>query len=355
MNRRTAFLLTFLGTALSTLALGGCALFPAEPAEERLPDIRPPKIAEKPEHVVARGRLVLTARGQGEVFSEREATLSFTAGDDTENARPLKLKTLTVRPGDAVRKGALLAELDTRNLDLEIEKMRDQLKVEEHKLILEIRKVPQNEAERLAQEQAKASFREQARALTALERRQSGARITAPFAGEIVRVMKRVGDEVKPYEPVLTLVDPTARLVGVRVADKDRPYLRLGMTASVEVAGVEKPLPGNVVHLPADAGDRAAPGGGPPDEREGLVWIRVDDLPDEAAPGTFARATFELLAKEDVVKIPRSFLYQYGGRTYVIVKDGDKRREVDVEVGLETPTEVEIVRGLTGGERIVGR
>ncbi|MBE3564043.1 MAG: biotin/lipoyl-binding protein [Hydrogenibacillus schlegelii] len=234
MNRRTAFLLTFLGTALSTLALGGCALFPAEPAEERLPDIRPPKIAEKPEHVVARGRLVLTARGQGEVFSEREATLSFTAGDDTENARPLKLKTLAVRPGDAVRKGALLAELDTRNLDLEIEKMRDQLKVEEHKLILEIRKVPQNEAERLAQEQAKASFREQARALTALERRQSGARITAPFAGEIVRVMKRVGDEEKPYEPVLTVLQLMDKYPGKGIPSRLLPASSTGTGRSLQ-------------------------------------------------------------------------------------------------------------------------
>ncbi|MBE3595764.1 MAG: efflux RND transporter periplasmic adaptor subunit [Hydrogenibacillus sp.] len=360
---RSVLFMLGLWTMLSAV-LTACSIIPAEPAEERLPDIEPPKISQKPEMTVERGRIALTARGQGQVISEREENLFFSAGDkdasaDGGQSQALKLKRLAVNPGDTVRKGALIAELDTKNLDLEAEKKRDQLKLEEHKLIAELRKVPENEAERIAQEQAKAAYREQARALAALERTLAGSRIYAPFDGEITRVFYKVGDSVKPYDPVATIIDPNALVVGVQVADKDLEHIRVGMPAEVEIGGLKEVYRGEVVRLPSSGSDSAPRDPfGPPsgsDERDKMVWIRLASPPEGLQAGAFARATFELLAKDNVVKIPRAYLNTYGGRTYVIVKDGDVKREVDVETGLETATEVEIIRGLSGGERIIGR
>jgi hypothetical protein len=41
------------------------------------------------------------------------------------------------------------------------------------------------------------------------------------------------------------------------------------------------------------------------------------------------------------------------GRSYVQIADGERKKEVDVEVGLTTPTEVEIVKGLEEGQQVI--
>ncbi|MNJ71971.1 macrolide transporter subunit MacA [compost metagenome] len=58
---------------------------------------------------------------------------------------------------------------------------------------------------------------------------------------------------------------------------------------------------------------------------------------------------------ENAVVIPPSTLRSIGARTYVQVVDENGKREVDVEVGQQTPTQVEILQGLEPGQKVVGR
>ena len=60
--------------------------------------------------------------------------------------------------------------------------------------------------------------------------------------------------------------------------------------------------------------------------------------------------------KENAIVIPPSTLRSIGSRTYVQVVDSNgSKREVDVEVGQQTSTEIEILKGLTPGQKVVGR
>ncbi|MNP32334.1 hypothetical protein D3C76_1255080 [compost metagenome] len=51
--------------------------------------------------------------------------------------------------------------------------------------------------------------------------------------------------------------------------------------------------------------------------------------------------------------IPRGALRSYGGRNYVQILDGQSRKEVDVEQGIVTQTDVEIRQGLKEGQKII--
>lgn len=339
---------------LLLIMVTACSIVTSEPTEETLPDITPPKIAKKPEMTVTRGKIAITARGQGMVISEKEETLFFDFGDDTGGAETaIRVKKVNVAPGANVEKGAVLAVLDTKDLDLEITKKREALKLEESTLISALRSVPQTEEERLKQEKTIQDFRDKQRELSILERRMARATLKAPFAGLITQVSIKDGSEVKPYQPVMRLIDPTRLIVGVGLSQQDLTHIQIGMPAQIEVGTTQ--LTGKVIRLPA-TGEGTGGRGNTADERDSLIWIQPDaPLPEGTNRGTFARVTFELLAKEDVVKVPKSFLNTYGGRTYVVVKEGDTKREVDVEIGLETATEVEILSGLKGGERIVGK
>jgi macrolide-specific efflux system membrane fusion protein len=60
--------------------------------------------------------------------------------------------------------------------------------------------------------------------------------------------------------------------------------------------------------------------------------------------------------KDKAILIPLAALRTYSGRNYVQVVDNQgNKKEVDVELGQQTATDVEIVKGLTPGQKVVGR
>ncbi|HLV09022.1 MAG TPA: hypothetical protein VKY40_02320, partial [Halanaerobiales bacterium] len=59
--------------------------------------------------------------------------------------------------------------------------------------------------------------------------------------------------------------------------------------------------------------------------------------------------------KENALLLPPSAIREYGNRTFVLLKDGDYRREVDVKTGIETRTSIEIIEGLEEGQQIITR
>jgi macrolide-specific efflux system membrane fusion protein len=92
------------------------------------------------------------------------------------------------------------------------------------------------------------------------------------------------------------------------------------------------------------------------DSVDNYVLIELDPFPPEVARETPLSAAIVVERKENAVVIPPSALRTYGGRTYVqIVEEDGTKREVDVEVGLQTSTQVEIIKGLEPGMKVVGR
>jgi hypothetical protein len=78
----------------------------------------------------------------------------------------------------------------------------------------------------------------------------------------------------------------------------------------------------------------------------------IQDPPD-AALGDNASFTIVESHKDDVIKIPRVALHASAGGYFVQVIDGSIRKALNVETGLVTATEVEIVKGLKEGQQIV--
>ncbi|MNY77606.1 macrolide transporter subunit MacA [compost metagenome] len=69
--------------------------------------------------------------------------------------------------------------------------------------------------------------------------------------------------------------------------------------------------------------------------------------------GVSGDMTIILEKRENVLVIPSTGLRQYIGRNYVQVLEGESRKEIDVEKGLVTATEVEIRAGLKEGQKVI--
>ncbi|MNI55640.1 Multidrug resistance protein MdtA [compost metagenome] len=80
----------------------------------------------------------------------------------------------------------------------------------------------------------------------------------------------------------------------------------------------------------------------------------MDELPPDADIGTLIDVRIITEQRDDVIKIPKGGLRSFGGRNFVrVLEEDSKIREIDVEPGIKSSTEVEIVKGLEEGQVVI--
>ncbi|WP_438446351.1 efflux RND transporter periplasmic adaptor subunit [Gorillibacterium sp. sgz5001074] len=339
--------------------LTGCGLLPQEEAEEALPTINPPKLSKKPEYPVRKDTLFSKVRGSGKLMSMKEEDVYFLE----ENKR---IKEIYVKTGDRVEAGQLVAELDVTDLESQLRQKKLESRSEELKMIELLRNPGDKSAAEL--EQAKISFELKREELVKLEESISRSKISATFSGEVVAVYKKKGDMSKAYEGVATVADLSQLTVAASVSQEDLKKVAVGMEVNVDInsAGQYK---GTVKQLPNP--NKTAGGNNPggyyggfdgsgqqrqPETPDQFLQVELEKLPEKASRGTPLSVEVIVQKKENALVIPAAALRSMSGRNYVqVVDDKGVKREVDVEIGMQTSTDVEIVKGLASGQKVVGR
>lgn len=349
-HKRPLRLLLFVSLACVIALTSGCALLPDESVDEELPIITPPRLSERPVYTVVTDTLETKVRGVGKMMSQNEEELFFTQDN-------LRIKEIYVKVGDYVREGEVIAELDVSDLESQLRTARLQTRSEELKMIEILRKADELSAEEL--EQATIEFELKRTHLVELEERISKAKITAPFSGNIVSVQMNKGDMSRAYEAVAAIADLTDLTVAANISKDDLSKIAIGMEVSVDISTAGEHI-GKVLRLPIEQAqqprDPWMPRPQPRDVIENYLIVELDHIPEGVSRGTPLNVSIVVERKEDVVVIPPAALRTHLGRTYVQVVDEEgNRREVDVEVGQQTPTLIEIVKGLEPGQKVVGR
>jgi RND family efflux transporter MFP subunit len=322
--------------ALAAFLLTGCGLLPKE-IEAVPPPIEPPQRAVRELYTVTRGSIAELVTLRVTVAAVREEALFFRQAG--------RLKRVYVRAGDRVEAGQLLAELETGDLETQA----DLAAINVQKLRLRLEQARERAAVPGGPDQYDIAMLElDLRAadinLDLLRRRLADARIHAPFAGDVTAAAGSPGENVQAFQPVVTVSDPTA----------------FEIRSEVDEATAAKLAPGQPVQLsfpdlggaPVDA--QITQAGGPAAGRR-LVRIVPDSPPPGLRRGMTGRAAVTLQAKPDVLVLPHAAIRTYVGRTYVLVQEGNSRREADIVTGIVGETETEIVRGLREGQQVIGR
>lgn len=343
---------------IAVTAVSGCALLPSEEAEEALPTINPPKLSKKPEYTVKTETLTTKVRGSGKLMSSLEEDVFFS--DDSK-----RIKEIYVKAGEQVQAGQLIAELDVATLESDLRQKRLQTRSEELKMIQLLRDSGTKTAEEL--EQAKIEFELKKNELVTLEESIARAKITAPISGEVVAVYNNKGDMSKAYEAVATVADLSQLTVVASISQEDLKKVAVGMevTADINTAGQHK---GTVKQLPnpnktQNQNNNGYYGGGYYNGQERqketidqYLVVELEKIPEQVSRGTQLSVEIIVQKKEKAVTIPPSALRTITGRNYVQVVDASgAKREVDVELGLQTSTSVEILKGLEPGQKVVGK
>ncbi|HHV94540.1 MAG TPA: efflux RND transporter periplasmic adaptor subunit [Firmicutes bacterium] len=329
----------FILSVLVMVTVGaGCSLLPSEEVDAPPPLLSPPE-ARTVTYKVERGYIAAELRTLGRVAAVREATLYF--------RRSGRLRELLVEAGDAVKKDQVLARLETGDLEHRLKLAKVDLEIAE----MEYQRVKSLVGLEVSPYELKMKELARQKAVLEVERLQEeleASTIRSPFDGRVVSVYARERDAVDAYRTVVKVADPVELEIQVSLPySADVNKLVRGQKVLVNVTG--ETWAEGYIHQIAISEEGSA------FDNQPVVHIRLDDPEIKLEFDSLIRVVILLEEAEDALLVPKSVVRNYMGRKFVRVLDGDARREVDVVVGIEGDTHVQILKGLEEGQIVIGR
>jgi len=161
----------------------------------------------------------------------------------------------------------------------------------------------------------------------------------------------RVGDQVRPGQPIMYIENPDSMIVKADLNQVDAQAVKVGMKAVIQLDAYEGlTLPGALTGVGAMAKDSTF--------RADFVSvipleIRLDKTDPRVIPDLSASADISLKSEPNTLFVPRGAVFQENGGSFVFVRNpasptGWTRRAV--ETGLKSVTRVAIHSGLSQGE-----
>lgn len=273
------------------------------------------------------------------------------------------LKRRTVDIGAHVRAGQLLAEIDTPEIDQQLQQARADLATADANL-----KLAETTAARYraliardvvsrqdldsasSNEAAKRATVESARAnVKRLEQLQAFRRIEAPFDGVITARNTEIGaliDSGGAARELFHIAAMSRLRVFVSVPELYSRAARPGLAAELELKEFPgRRFPATLVRT-ANAIDLST--------RTLLTEFDVDNRRGELLPGAYAEVHARLPSAAGALRLPTSTLmFRAEGLRVAILEGANRAALVPVTLGRDDGSSVEIVSGLSGGERVI--
>jgi membrane fusion protein, multidrug efflux system len=168
------------------------------------------------------------------------------------------------------------------------------------------------------------------------------ARISAPFSGVVTAKSVEPGNLAAPGAPLLTIEREGAYRLEASVDESKLPFVKPGQTVDVALEALDRRLTARVSEIvPAvDAASRAY-----------TVKIELPALPNLRS-GMFGRAWFPMGARK-VVAVPAPAVVERGQlQSVFVIEDGLARNRL-ITTGKRGPNAVEVLSGLSEGEKLV--
>jgi len=281
-----------------------------------------------------------------------EETISLVASISANEAIDVKsevegtLDSIHFQEGQAVKKGDVLARLDTRKLEAAVEQAEanfrlTELNRERADLMLKNNTIAQQEYD-----QATSSYQANKANLDLMRQQMKDAKIVAPFDGLTGARLVSPGQVISRNTTLTTLVDIDPVKVEFRVPERFLGQLQSGQTIAFRVPAYPGETFRGKVFFVAPQVDEAT--------RTVLVKATQDNTDGRLRPGMFGNLDLILRVRPEAVTVPESALLRDGEAVflYTISPEGTAAM-TPVKLGLRQPGRVEVLEGLRGGEAVI--
>jgi len=172
----------------------------------------------------------------------------------------------------------------------------------------------------------------------------SYTRVTAPFAGRVVRRHVDLGANVSAGTPLFDVMDDDPLLARVYIPTKRMGFLEVGQEMRIHIDSTNSDLVG-VVRLISPIVDAST----------GTVKVTAEivDHPADTRPGDFAQVSIVTAKHADAALVPSHAIFEEQGQNVLyVVQDTVAVRRV-VEAGFVDGNDTEVVSGVEPGELVV--
>jgi len=272
------------------------------------------------------------------------------------------LKSWLVDIGAHVEQNQLLAEIDTPDLDHQLEQAGSQATLaqgssqlakitnDKWQKLWHEGVVSELDADNTATNQAttKANADAFGANLRVLEQMVAFKRVTAPFPGVITARNTNVGDLITANNTNMEMfhIQQTNPLrIYFRVPQANAADIRVGQSIDVVFSDLSKRLPAKVATTSESI---------TPNSRTLLVELHMDNPNNEIQPGSYAQVTLTSGSLGQVVTLPNNtLLFRAQGLQVGVVKPDNSVELHDIKVGRDFGTTIEIVQGITPSDKVI--
>lgn len=168
--------------------------------------------------------------------------------------------------------------------------------------------------------------------------------ITAPFAGTVIQKHITFGEHVGAEADVFTIADLSTVWVNINIYQKDLVSIRKGQTVEIEIGHGIPAVQGKIAWVGplVDEGTRTA-----------KARIELVNSDGSLRPGLFVTAKVAVGSSQAGLVVPKSALQSFEGKTVVFVQTNEGFEPKPVELGRQNGTTVEILAGLVAGQTYV--
>ncbi len=332
---------TFLGKKLwlivgliILLVVGGLIWRSRQPKDEELVFASP-----------TRGEITKTLEVSGVVDAKEKARLRFLAGG--------KLTYLGAKEGDLVKKGQVIAGIDKATLQKQLQQnlneyMQERWNWEQRLDDTADRWLP--EREQRQKDQAQWTLDNEVLTVEIKDIAIRDSNLISPLTGILTTAPTAITGIQLTGSDYFEVINPRTLVFRAPVDEVDIKDVNIGQIAQVNLdAYPDEPIQTTISYIAPSSSKTES----------GTAFVIELSLPEASdlnklRMGMNGDVTITLESKNDVLSVPLSATRSRDNKTFLDVKTGDKTyAEREVQIGLETDEQVEIISGLSENEQIL--
>lgn len=322
--------------AACALSFSGCYFLPDEEEVLEAPTVKASDVTYTTV-TAKRKNIEKKLTGSGTVMSRSTTELSFKNQGGT-------IKSINVKAGDTVQAGDVICELDTGNLEYEIKDK--ELKIQQAQLNVQI--VAEGGGTQAEVDNAQVSVEILQNELDELNAEMTESVLYSDIDGTVSSISDlEAGSTVSAGEAIATVIDKNSLYMAFEPSDISKYSIGQQITITYNEVDYTGEVFATSTDFPEDADVTY--------EKDRVYVAFTGEVPSDAV-GNIADAVLVLDSRENVIAIAKKFIKSVGDKTVVyVLNDNNEKEAREVETGLETGSEVEIVSGLSEGEKIIVR
>ncbi|MEM6347992.1 MAG: efflux RND transporter periplasmic adaptor subunit [Bacteroidota bacterium] len=258
-----------------------------------------------------------------------------------------RITRIYVRKGQSVRRGQLLAQLDTSIMASSLAEIRTQLDLANIMFEKQERLWEQEIGTEVQYLTAKSQVESLERRIATLREQMSLSRVTSPISGTVEEVMPKEGEVAMPGMPAFRIVNPTDLSLVANLAESYVPFVRRGDLVKVNFPNMGKNYDAKVTVVGQSIDPLA---------RTFSIEVKLPNDPILKA-NMFGEISINDRTEEEAIVVPQNLIQKSEVGQFVFVaseSEGQwKAVRKTIETGLSYDGEVIIENGLAAGDKLI--